>query len=58
MSFEPREYLRHILAESDYFMGRCRGLSPEAFEADETLRRASLARRHLRHIVADADYLP
>ena len=40
MSFEPREYLRHILAESDYFMGRCRGLSPEAFEADETLRRA------------------
>ena len=40
MSFEPREYLRHILAESDYLMGRCRGLSPEAFEADETLRRA------------------
>ena len=40
MSFEPREYLRHILAESDYLVDRCRGLSPEAFEADETLRRA------------------
>ena len=40
MSFEPREYLRHILAEADYLMGRCRGLSPESFEADETLRRA------------------
>ena len=25
MSFEPREYLRHVLAESDYLMGRCGG---------------------------------
>lgn len=40
MSFEPREYLRHIVAEADYLMGRSSGLSPEAFEADETLRRA------------------
>jgi len=40
MSFEPREYLRHILAEADYLLGRRSGLSPEAFEADETLRRA------------------
>ena len=40
MSFEPREYLRHILAEADYLIGRSNGLSPEAFEADETLRRA------------------
>jgi uncharacterized protein with HEPN domain len=40
MSFEPREYLRHILAEADFLTGRCRGLSLEAFEADETLRRA------------------
>ena len=40
MSFEPLEYLRHILAEADYLIGRSGGLSPEAFEADETLRRA------------------
>ena len=40
MSFEPREYLRHILAEADYLIGRSSGLSPETFEADETLRRA------------------
>ncbi len=40
MSFEPREYLRHILAEADYLLDRGRGLSAEEFEADETLRRA------------------
>ena len=40
MSFEPREYLRHILAEADYLIGRSSGLSPESLEADETLRRA------------------
>ena len=40
MSFEPREYLRHILAEADYLIGRSVGLSRESFEADETLRRA------------------
>ena len=40
MSFEPREYLRHILAEADYLIETSRGLRPEAFEADETLRRA------------------
>src|SRR5213593_4044276 len=40
MSFEPREYLRHILAEADYLIETSRGLSPETFEADETLRRA------------------
>ena len=40
MSFEPREYLRHILVETDYLIGRSDGLSLEAFEADETLRRA------------------
>ena len=36
MSFEPREYLRHILAEADYLIGRGSGLSPEAFEAAVT----------------------
>jgi hypothetical protein len=40
MSFEPREYLRHILAEADYLIGRSPGLSLEEFERDETLRRA------------------
>jgi len=40
MSFEPREYLRHILAEADYLIGCSSGLSLETFEADETLRRA------------------
>ena len=40
MSFEPRDYLRHILVEADYLIGRSGGLSFEAFSADETLRRA------------------
>ncbi len=40
MSFEPRDYLRHILVEADYLIGRTEGLSFEAFAADETLRRA------------------
>ena len=40
MSFEPRDYLRHILVETDYLIGRSEGLSFEAFSADETLRRA------------------
>jgi len=31
MSFEPRDYLRHILVEADYLIGQCAG---------ETLRRA------------------
>lgn len=40
MSFEPREHLRHILAEADYLMEHSRGLDFGAFRADETLRRA------------------
>ena len=40
MSFAPREYLRHILAEADYLVTHSRDLAPEAFQADETLRRA------------------
>jgi len=40
MSFEPRDYLKHILAEADYLLGRSAGLSFEAFAADETLQRA------------------
>ncbi len=40
MSFEPHDYLKHILAEADYLLGRAAGVSFEAFVADETLRRA------------------
>ena len=40
MSFEPREYLHHILIEADYLLGRSAGLTFEVFAADETLRRA------------------
>ncbi len=40
MSFEPRDYLQHILVEADYLATRSAGLSFEGFLADETLRRA------------------
>ncbi len=40
MSFEPRDYLRHILVEADYLMVRVGSLTREEFMADETLRRA------------------
>ncbi len=40
MSFEPRDYLRHILVEADYLIGRSDGLSFDTFAGDETLRRA------------------
>jgi uncharacterized protein with HEPN domain len=40
MSFEPRDYLRHMVVEADYLIGRAAGLSFEVFVADETLRRA------------------
>lgn len=31
MSFEPRDYLRHILLEADSLIGRSEGVSFEAF---------------------------
>jgi uncharacterized protein with HEPN domain len=40
MSFEPRDYLRHMLVEADYLIKQTTGLTPEAFMADDTLRRA------------------
>jgi uncharacterized protein with HEPN domain len=40
MSFEPREYLRHILAEADYLVEHSRHLSKAELLGDETLRRA------------------
>jgi uncharacterized protein with HEPN domain len=40
MSFEPREFLRHILAETDYLVTASRGVTREQLERDETLQRA------------------
>jgi len=40
MSFEPLEYLRHILAEAEYLQTASAGLSREQFQNDATLRRA------------------
>lgn len=40
MSFEPRDYLRHILAEADYLTMVSAGVTAEAFMLDETLRHA------------------
>lgn len=43
MSFAPRDYLRHILAEATYLTGVTRQVGVEAFLGDETLRRAFVA---------------
>jgi uncharacterized protein with HEPN domain len=40
MSFEPRDYLRHILLEVEYLLDQSQGISFEQFVADDTLRRA------------------
>lgn len=40
MSFEPRDYLQHILIEADYLVSRSAGVTFETFARDETLRRA------------------
>ena len=40
MSFEPRDYLRHIFAEAEYLIQASRGVPLDAFTRDETLRRA------------------
>ena len=40
MSFEPRDYLRHILIEADYLLRESEGLSADEFMANETLQRA------------------
>lgn len=40
MSFEPRDYLRHILLEADYLLDQRADLTFDEFVADETLRRA------------------
>ena len=40
MSFEPRDYLSHILVEVDYLLANRSDLTFEAFSSDETLQRA------------------
>lgn len=40
MSFEPRDYLQHILVEVEYLLDQCQTLTYERFVADQTLRRA------------------
>jgi uncharacterized protein with HEPN domain len=40
MSFEPREFLRHILVEADYLVGQSQGLSRDTFAVDATRQRA------------------
>jgi uncharacterized protein with HEPN domain len=40
MSFEPRDFLRHILLEADYLVERSQGVELATFAADPTLSRA------------------
>ena len=40
MSFEPHDYLRHILVEADYLIGQGGKLTFDQFLSDETLQRA------------------
>lgn len=40
MSFEPRDYLRHILAEAEYLLDASQDISREEFLRDSTLQRA------------------
>lgn len=40
MSFEPRDYLRHILAETEYLLEQSHTLTLDQFQQDATLQRA------------------
>lgn len=40
MSYEPREFLRHILTEADYLVGVSAGLTRSQLEEDPTIQRA------------------
>ena len=42
MSFEPREFLRHMLAEAEYLVRATEGVTRERFDGDETLQRAAV----------------
>ncbi|MGE3956937.1 MAG: DUF86 domain-containing protein [Vicinamibacterales bacterium] len=40
MSFEPRDYLRHILIEAEFLLERSAPLTIDAFRTDTTVQRA------------------
>lgn len=40
MSFPPREYLRHMLVETDYLLQTSAGVTATQFAGDATLQRA------------------
>ena len=40
MSFEPRDYLRHIIDEADFLLRESSGLTAEDFHSNEILQRA------------------
>jgi uncharacterized protein with HEPN domain len=40
MSFEPRDYFRHIIVEADFLIRESADLSFETFNSSDTLRRA------------------
>jgi uncharacterized protein with HEPN domain len=40
MPVSPLEYLRHMLAESDYLINESRGMTKDEFLCDETVKRA------------------
>ncbi len=40
MSFEPRDYLRHIEAEADFLISQSRNLTRAEFDGSPTLQRA------------------
>lgn len=40
MSFEPRDYLLHILAETRYLLAQSQTITASQFHSDETLKRA------------------
>ncbi len=56
MSFEPLDYLRHVLVEADYLLQHSAGLTAEEFLQDDTLQRAFV--RSLEIIGEAAKHIP
>lgn len=40
MSYEPRDFLQHMLVETEYLLDRSASLTPDVFRTDGTLQRA------------------
>jgi len=49
MSFDPREFLRHILAECDGLLSASAGVTPERLDTDSTLLRAVVFAHKVSH---------